>query len=89
MPTKAEDRDYKKEAARETPQRQQDRRDRQSARYAFEKKNGELPSTTQIDHKRPLSQGGSNAAGNLRAIPEKRNESFNRKGPGGRQVGRA
>lgn len=89
MPTKPENRDYKKEASRETPKRQQDRRDRMNARYAFEKKHGDLPTNVQVDHKTPLSGGGSNAPANLRAIPKKRNESFKRKGPGGKQVGSA
>lgn len=89
MPTKAEDRDYKKEAARETPARQQARRDRMNARYAYEKKHGDLPTSTQVDHKKAISQGGSNAPSNLRAIPKEQNESFKRKGPGGKQVGKA
>jgi 5-methylcytosine-specific restriction endonuclease McrA len=89
MPTKAENRDYKKEAARESPKRQQDRRDRMNARYAYEKKHGDLPTSVQVDHKKALSQGGTNADSNLRALPKKRNESFNRAGPGGKQVGKA
>ena len=89
MPTKPENRDYKKEAQRESPQRQQDRRDRMQARYDYEKKHGDLPTNTQVDHIKPLSAGGTNAASNTRAISKKRNESFNRAGPGGRQIGRA
>lgn len=89
MPTKPENRDYKKEAQRESPQRQQDRRDRMQARYDYEKKHGDLPTNTQVDHKRALSEGGTNAPSNLRAISKKRNESFNRAGPGGRQIGKA
>lgn len=89
MPTPKDKRDYKAEAAREGPERQQARRDRMNSRYAYEKANGDLPSTTHVDHKKPLSQGGSNKASNLRAIPKKQNESFNRAGPGGRQVGKA
>ena len=89
MPTKPENRNYKAEAARESPKRQQDRRDRMNARYAYEKKHGDLPTNVQVDHKRPLSQGGSNAPSNLRAIPKARNESFKRNGPGGKQRGPA
>lgn len=89
MPTKPENRNYKAEAKAETPKRQQDRRDRMNARYAFEKKHGDLPTDVQVDHKKPLSQGGSNKDSNLRALPKKRNESFNRAGPGGKQVGKA
>lgn len=89
MPTKASERDYKKEAAREDAERKQDRRDRMNARYAYEKKHGDLPTSVQVDHKKALSQGGTNAASNLRAIPKKKNESFNRAGPGGKQIGKA
>jgi 5-methylcytosine-specific restriction endonuclease McrA len=89
MPTKAENRNYKAEAAKEDPKRQQDRRDRMNARYAYEKKHGDLPTTTQVDHIKPLSQGGTNADSNVRAISKKRNESFNRAGPGGKQLHRA
>lgn len=89
MPTKPEDRNYKAEAARETPARKQARRDRQKARYAYEKAHGDQPSTTHIDHKRPISQGGTNAVSNLRAIPKDKNESFKRDGPGGKQKGKA
>jgi 5-methylcytosine-specific restriction endonuclease McrA len=89
VPTKPENRNYKAEAARETPARKEQRRERQRARYAYEKKNGDLPTDVQVDHKRPLSGGGSNAMSNLRAIPKARNESFKRKGPGGKQVGEA
>lgn len=89
MPTKPENRDYKKEAARESDKRKQDRRDRMKARYDYEKKHGDLPSNVHVDHKKPLSQGGTNAPGNLRAIPKDRNESFKRDGPGGKQKGKA
>ncbi len=89
MPTPKEKRDYRAEAARETPARKQARRDRMNARYAYEKANGALPSNVHVDHKRPISRGGTNAPSNLRAIPKERNESFKREGPGGKQKGRA
>ncbi len=89
MPTTKDKRDYKAEAAKETPARQQARRDRMNARYAFEKANGDLPTNVQVDHKKPISAGGTNNPKNLRAIPKAQNESFNRKGPGGRQIGKA
>lgn len=89
MPTKPENRNYKREAARETPERQQARRDRMNARYAYEKKHGDMPSNVHVDHKRPISQGGNNSPSNLRAISKERNESFDRDGPGGKQVGPA
>ena len=89
MPTPKENRNYREEAARETPERQQARRDRMRARYQFEKEHGDLPSTTHVDHKKPISQGGTNDPKNLRAIPKARNESFKRDGPGGKQKGKA
>ena len=89
MPTKASERNYREEAARESPQRKQDRRDRMNARYAYEKKHGDLPTNVQVDHKKALSQGSTNAPSNLRAIPKERNESFKRDGPGGKQKGKA
>ena len=89
MPTPKEDRNYKQEAKAESPQRKQDRRDRMNARYAVEKKVGNLPTDMQVDHKKALSAGGTNDPKNLRVIPKKQNESFNRAGPGGRQIGKA
>ena len=89
MPTKAKDRNYKAEAAKETPARQQARRDRMKARYDYEKAHGDLPTNVHVDHRRPISQGGTNDPGNLRAISKKDNESFKRDGPGGKQVGPA
>ena len=89
MPTKAEDRNYRREAAMETPARQQARRDRMNARYAVEKERGDLPTNMHVDHKKPISQGGTSDKSNLRAIPKARNESFKRTGPGGKQKGSA
>lgn len=62
---------------------------RQRARYAYEKKHGDQPTNMQVDHTKPLSQGGTNATSNMRLISKKRNESFNRAGPGGNQIGKA
>lgn len=89
MPTPANKRDYKREYANESERRRQDRRDRMRARYHYEKEHGDLPSNVHVDHKRPLSQGGTNAKSNLRAIPKEQNESFRRDGPGGKQIGKA
>jgi len=73
----------------ESPRRREERRMRQRARYAYEKKHGNQPTNMQLDHTRALSAGGTNAPGNLRLISKKQNESFNRDGPGGNQIGRA
>ena len=89
MPTKPENRDYHAEHIHETPKRREERRMRQRARYAFEKKHGDLPENMQVDHKKALSAGGTNATSNLRVISDKQNESFNRDGPGGNQIGKA
>jgi 5-methylcytosine-specific restriction endonuclease McrA len=89
MPTKPENRNYKAEAKKESPARQQARRDRKNARYAYEKAHGNLPTDVQVDHIRPISEGGTNAKKNIRAIPKAKNESFNRAGPGGKQIGKA
>ena len=89
MPTKAEDRNYAREAARETPERQEARRQRMRDRYAVEKERGDLPSDMHVDHKKPISQGGTSDKSNLRVIPKARNESFKRTGPGGKQKGSA
>lgn len=62
---------------------------RQRARYAYEKKHGDQPTNMQVDHTRSLGRGGTNAESNLRLLPKKRNESFNRAGPGGKQIGKA
>ena len=87
MPTKPENRDYKAEYAKESPARKQARRDRMNARYAVEKEVGELPISKHVDHKQPLSKGGSNDRSNLRVISKEKNESFKRQGPGGKPRG--
>jgi hypothetical protein len=43
----------------------------------------------QVDHIKALSAGGKNVPSNERLIPKKKNESFNRAGPGGKQIGKA
>jgi len=89
MPTPKEKRDYAAESRAESPERQQARRDRMNARYAVEKERGDLPSSKHVDHKKPLSQGGTNSKSNLRVISKEKNESFKRSGPGGKQVEKA
>ena len=48
---------------------------RHRARRAYEKANGDLPSTTDVDHKRTLKSGGSNSLSNLRTRSQKANRS--------------
>ncbi len=66
-------RDYggKPEQIKKTGQRVQARRD-------YEKANGNLPSTVDVDHKKPIVKGGTNAPSNLRAVPRSKNRSFAR-----------
>jgi hypothetical protein len=90
MPTKAKDRNYQAEYAKETPARRAARADRMAARRAFEKIHGDLPTDVQVDHRTPISGGGAGRdVSNLRALPKKDNESFKRRGPGGKQIGSA
>lgn len=55
------------------PSRIKDRRERVAARRAVEKKVGNLPTSMQVDHKKPLVQGGSNKSSNLRVVSAKVN----------------
>jgi hypothetical protein len=64
-------RDYKKELAWEKSQathRAKDRVMRGRNRAAVEKEVGNLPSSKHVDHKRALTDGGSNARSNLRVV---------------------
>ena len=44
----------------------------------YEDQHGDLPSTVDVDHRKPLSKGGSNAGSNLRAQSRAANRSFKR-----------
>ena len=69
-------RDYKREAQWEKtkkPSRLSDRVKRVQARRMVEKTVGNLPENQQVDHKRALTEGGSNQRGNLRVVPAKTN----------------
>lgn len=66
-------RDYKKELAWEKsskPSRVKDRAKRNSARKAVGLKVGD---SRQVDHKKPLVNGGTNARSNLRVVSAKSN----------------
>ena len=52
---------------------------RNAARREYERLFGEQPASVDIDHKRRLDQGGTNAKGNLRAVGQKHNRGW-RKG---------
>lgn len=77
-------RDYKKEYAayQGTEEQKKNRAARNTARRRYEKAHGDLPSTTDVDHKKRLAKGGSNSPSNLRAAPEKKNAGW-RKGKKG------
>ena len=60
------------------PEQIANRSERNKARRAYEKANGNLPSTVDVDHKKALSKGGSSSASNLRAVPQSQNTSFAR-----------
>jgi hypothetical protein len=78
MPRKI--RDYKDEYAKYQGQPEQIKRraERNRARREYEKANGDLPSTVDVDHKRALSRGGTSAMSNLQAINRSTNRSFAR-----------
>jgi hypothetical protein len=77
----AKPRDYKKEYAtyQGKPDQIKKRSARNQARRQYEKANGDLPSTTDVDHKQRLESGGTNAASNLRPTSQAANRSW-RKG---------
>lgn len=54
---------------------------RNRARLVMEKA-GLVKKNEDVDHKKPLSKGGTNARSNLRAVPASENRSFPRKKDG-------
>jgi 5-methylcytosine-specific restriction endonuclease McrA len=78
-------RDYKKERKYDSkPEVMERRRKRKAARYQLEKeglvKKGD---GKHVDHKVPLSKGGSTKRSNLRVISAKKNTSYKRNSKGG------
>lgn len=71
-------RDYKKEYREyhSKPEQVANRSDRNKARREYEKKNGDLPSTVDVDHKKMLDKGGTNDPKNLRAVDQKTNRGW-------------
>jgi len=61
-----------------TPEQIKNRSARNTARREFEKANGNLPTTTDVDHKKAMSKGGKSKLSNLRAVPQSENTSFAR-----------
>ena len=64
------------------PEQVKKRMQRNAARAAYEKENGALPADKDVDHKRQIKDGGTNAKGNLRAVDQKENRGW-RKGKKG------
>lgn len=80
MPRKV--RDYKAEYEQSdgTPERKKARAARNKARRMMEKANGSknIPAGMDVDHKVPLSKGGTTTASNLRLRSAKKNRSYKR-----------
>lgn len=69
-------RDYKRELDwehKKKPNRVKDRAARNKARATVEKKTGNLPSSKHVDHIKPLTEGGSKGASNLRVVSARTN----------------
>lgn len=77
-------RNYKREyeSYHGSPEQIKKRAQRNQARREYEKRNGDLPSNVDVDHKKRIADGGSNAPSNLRAVHEKKNSAW-RKGKRG------
>ena len=73
-------RNYAREAQYEdSPKQVKMREERNKARKEYEAKHGNLPSTQDVDHIKPLSKKGKPLAlSNLRAVSESANRSFAR-----------
>ena len=76
-------RDYKQEARVERPQRKHQRVLRVPAERAMQKALGhQIPPGMDVDHRVPLSQGGSNKPSNLRLRKASVNRSYARTSSG-------
>lgn len=82
MPRKI--RDYKDEYQKyhSTTKAKKDRAKRNSARAAMQKA-GKVRKGQDVDHKKPLSKGGSNKKSNLQVMAASKNRSFKRNSKGG------
>ena len=85
MPYVNKARPYKKEYEEYhgTPKQKRERAQRNAARRAAER-DGKVSKgdNKDVDHKKPISKGGSNASSNLRVVSKKSNRSFPRKSNG-------
>lgn len=82
MPYVNKQRPYKKEYEQQVARGEHaDRMERQKARREMDK-NGVDRKGKDIDHKKPLSKGGTNAKSNLRLVSPSENRSFKRNGDG-------
>ncbi|MEO5368036.1 MAG: hypothetical protein H7831_17130 [Magnetococcus sp. WYHC-3] len=61
---------------------------RHKARRMVEKEVGDLPSSVEIDHKKPIRAGGTSARGNLRKRPASANKADNGQYPGMKKSGK-
>lgn len=76
-------RDYEQEAATESPERKKQRAERVAARRIYEKATGrKIPPGHDLDHKKPLSKGGSNKPSNWRVVSSHKNRSYPRTSSG-------
>lgn len=67
-----------------SPEQKKNRAARNSARAAMVKKHGkEALRGKDVDHKKPLSKGGSNGTSNLRVVSKSTNRSYKRNKKGG------
>lgn len=60
------------------PENIKKRAQRNAARREYEKIFGDQPRSVEIDHKRMVKDGGSNAVSNLRAVSAKENRGWRR-----------
>lgn len=78
-------RDYKREyqAYQGKPEQIKNRSERNKARSELSKEGlVRKGDGKDVDHKKPLSKGGSNSKSNLRAVPKSENRSFSRNSNG-------
>lgn len=72
-------RNYKQEAAAESSTRKEQRRERNQGRREYIKVHGESSvKGKDVDHKQPLSEGGSDSIWNLRTLAPHDNRSYPR-----------